>query len=107
MKKSFVLGLMIMMTISALLFSGCSMGGRLANRVQKRTVSEQNNNNSAQGNTVVRKNLKDVTDEDLLNASSDDSSTQLDSIDNQADQLNSDDLDTLLNDSSDIDNLTN
>lgn len=89
MKKSFALRLLGMLIISALIFAGCSVGGK---------NTKQKSNTLTSGNTFTTKDAKSITDDDLINSAAEDTPTQLDSVENQTKQLSSDEIDLLLND---------
>lgn len=92
MKKKFIFTLAAALAVTALLAAGCSNNRSIAN-------------NSKEVNTpsVTSKNTKNVNDSEIINSSGQDSSAQLDSIDDdQLQELNSDELDTLLNDNNDL-----
>lgn len=93
-KKTFSLGLICILTITTLIFSGCSTENRKADNLKE--VS----------NTTLNKDAKTITDNDLINSDKEDSNIQLDSIDTQSQQLSTDEIDLLLNDNNDLDNIS-
>jgi len=90
-KKIFPLKIICILTITTFLFVGCSNGNKQAKNLKE--VSK----------ATMSKNAKSITDNDLLDSQKQDSSTQLDSIDDQIYQLSTDEIDYLLNDTRDFD----
>ena len=96
-----MVGVSSIMTAAALLLTGCSNGGRrIKNNKQQAAVTS-----SAGSTSAVKKDAKNITDSDLINSAAEDEDVQLDSVDDQSQQLNSDEIDTLLNDNSDLNNI--
>lgn len=89
MKKSFPLRLLGIMIISVLVFGGCSVGGK---------NTKQTSSTLTSGSTFTAKDAKNITDNDLINSSKEDTPTQLDSAGEQTNQLSSDEIDLLLDD---------
>lgn len=89
MKKRFPLRLLSIMIISVLIFSGCSVGGK---------NTKQTSNTLTSSRTFTTKDAKNITDNDLINFSKEDTPTQLDSAGEQTNQLSSDEIDLLLDD---------
>lgn len=98
MKKTFTLGLATILTITTLLFSGCS------NSVSNTKDSSRSNNSSLTSNNsaIIKKDVKKINDNDLMNSGNEDSSAQLDSIDDSSQQLSAEDIDSLLDDNNDL-----
>lgn len=112
MKRKFSVGIVCIFTITTLLFAGCSNRGTRANNLkevssthQTSNVSTKYNTSTMGGNTTINKDAKDITDSDLINSEAEDTSIQLDSLDTQAYQLSTDEIDSLLNDNSDLQNI--
>lgn len=104
MKKKNILSAASIFIIGALLLSGCAGSGNTADKVN--SVKSANNSGSVNSSASVKKDAKSITDSDLLNSSGQDSSVQLDSVDDQQQSLSSDELDSLLNDNSDLNNIS-
>lgn len=101
MKRKFMVGVISIMTAAALLLTGCANGGRrIKGNKQQAAVTS-----SAGSTSAVKKDAKNITDSDLINSAAEDEDVQLDSVDDQSQQLNSDEIDTLLNDNSDLNNI--
>ncbi|MDP4089874.1 MAG: hypothetical protein Q8930_11465 [Bacillota bacterium] len=93
MKSKFVLVLAGIFTITALLLTGCTNGSqRVGSRGQQSSVS------TAPGSSAINKDAKNITDSDLISSAKQDEDVQLDSPEDQSQQLSSDDIDSLLND---------
>jgi len=100
LKKSIAVKIICLFTIGALLFAGCSSSGKSINNPSQDSTVQATVNTS-----TIKSNVKDITDSDLLKSADEDSTTQLDSADDNSKELTSDEIDTLLNDNSDIDNI--
>lgn len=101
MKRKFMVGIISILTVTALLFSGCANGARrIRNNKQQTTAAS-----TAGSTSAVKKDAKSITDSDLINSAAEDEDVQLDSMDDQSQQLSSDEIDTLLNDNSDLNNI--
>ena len=106
LKKHFTLGIICLVTIVALLLTGCSNARSKAEGLKRGNITKQNSNNySAGNNSTIKKDAKNITDIDLINSSVEDSSVQLDSLDDFTLQLSSDEIDSLLSDNSDLNNI--
>ena len=106
LKRKFTLAIVSILTIAALLFTGCSNVERRADKLKRGNITKQNSNTSSAGNnTTLKKDARNITDNDLINSAMEDSSVQLDSLDDFTGQMNSDELDLLLNDNSDLNNI--
>lgn len=93
MKRKFAVAVVCIITITTLLFTGCSNDRKTAE--------------SSKGgiNSTINKDAKNITDSDLINSAEEDSSTQLESLDTQSQQLSSDEIDSLLDDNNDLNNI--
>ncbi|KOA18727.1 hypothetical protein CLHOM_30110 [Clostridium homopropionicum DSM 5847] len=123
MKRKFVIRLIGFLTIITLLFTGCSKGGNnfgdnTGSNAQKSTntlvtentsVKDDNSSDESSLSTnnisTVNKNARNITDSDLLNSDKSDSTSQLDSLYIQSEQLTQDEIDSLLNDNSDLNSI--
>ncbi|MBV7271345.1 hypothetical protein I6U48_00220 [Clostridium sp. PL3] len=89
MKKRFALKLVGVMIISVLIFAGLSVSGK---------ITKQKFSNVTSVNTITTKDVKSITDNDLINSSAEDTPTQLDSVEDQTKQLTPSETNLLLND---------
>lgn len=106
MKRKFILELAGILTLTTLLFAGCSSGGNTANKLMEGDKTNQTSNASAVKSTsAINKDPKKITDSDLLNSDSKDSTVQLDPVDGESQQLSSDEIDTLLNENNDLNDI--
>lgn len=105
MKKKFILQLLGLLIVTTLLFTGCSNSGKSANNFNKNNTPQTATSVADSGSPKAENNEKNITDSDLLKTADEDSTTQLDSIDDNSKQLSSDEIDSLLNDNSDINNI--
>lgn len=82
LKRRFSVGLICILTITTLLFAGCSNGSKRASKVKGVSNKEQTSTTSTTGsNSTINKDEKSITDSDLINSAKEDSSVQLDLID--------------------------
>lgn len=100
MKKGLTAVLICILTISTLLFSGCAKGGSKLLGLKVGNTSRQISNTSSTNTNTVSKDVKSITDNELIKSAEEDSPVQLDSMDSQSQELTSDDIDTLLDDNS-------
>ena len=104
MKRKFAIEIIFILT--ALLFTGCSNGEGKAGKLKEGDNLQQSSNTSKSvSNTTIKKDAKTITDSDLINSAGEDSSVQLDSLDDQLEQLSPDEIDSLLSDNSDLNNI--
>ncbi len=89
LKKRFALKLVGAMIISVLIFAGLSVSGK---------STEQKSSNVTSVNTITTKDVKSITDDDLINSAAEDTPTQLDSVEDQTKQLSPNETNLLLND---------
>lgn len=87
MRKKFILAIAVLLSVTMLLSSGCSDIVKTASTAKGGNISSS------------------VSDNDLINSDRQDSSPQLDSIDDQVQDLSQDELNSLLNDNSDLNNI--
>jgi purine-nucleoside phosphorylase len=103
LKKRFLLGLISIFTISTLLFAGCSNSGKDARNLNTGNNTQQALNTSTNGNnSTIKKDSKNIADSDLINSASEDSPALLTSVDAQSENLSSDEIDSLLDDNSNL-----
>lgn len=115
LKRKFSVGMICILTITTLLFAGCSNGSKGANNSKgvnntqqtSTTVAPSSNSTIADtgSNSTTNKDAKNITDVDLMNSAKEDSSVQLDSVDTESQQLSSEEIDSLLNDNSGLNNI--
>lgn len=106
MKKNFSLKLTSILAIIVLLFAGCSNRTKAENNLRGVNSKLQTSVISKNSNTsVLNKDSKNITDEDLLNSANEDSTSQLDSLDAQDQNLTTDEINILLNDNNDLKNM--
>lgn len=115
LKRKFSVGMICILTITTLLFVGCSNGSKGANNSKGVNNTQQTSTTVAPGsnstiadlgsNSTTNKDAKNITDIDLMNSAKEDSSVQLDSVDTEAQQLSSEEIDSLLNDNSGLNNI--
>lgn len=89
LKKRFALKLVGAMIISVLIFAGLSV---------RRKSTEQKSSTVTSANTITTKDVKSITDNDLINSAEEDTPTQLDSVEDQTKQLSPSETNLLLND---------
>ncbi len=89
LKKRFALKLVGVMIISVLIFAGLSVSGK---------ITKQKFSNVTSVNTITTKDVKSITDNDLINSSAEDTPTRLDSVEDQTKQLTPSETNLLLND---------
>lgn len=106
MKRKFALGIVSTLTIIALLLTGCASKQKVSSALKAENTTYQSSNTSANNTLTTNKDIKSITDEDLLKSAGQDSSTQLDSVDSQSEQLNSDEINALLNENTDLKNIS-
>lgn len=116
MTRKFVVGLMAILAITTLLFTGCSNGGNSegnktsanikANTQETASNSAAEKDSNTNNSSIIKKNLKNITDTDLMSSVKEDNSAVLDSADGVEQQLSDDEIDTLLNDYSGVQNIS-
>lgn len=106
LKKKFILGIVSILTLFALLLTGCANRQKVSSALKAENTKYQSSNTSANNTVSTNKDSKSITDDDLLKSTGDDSSTQLDSVDSQSVQLSSDEINALLNENTDLKNIS-
>lgn len=99
MKRKFLLGIIGTLTASALLFSGCS---KVSSSLEGANIQKSSAVSDTSSSYKIPKN---ITDKELMKEADGDSSVQLDSVDNQSQQLTTDEINSLLNDNNDLNNV--
>lgn len=100
------MGMAGIFAVSLLIFTGCSSsvnqtGKSIANTNASQSKGAYNSPNAS----VSSSKAKNISDNDLLNEATKDSNVEVDSADIQVPQLDSSDIDTLLNDNNDVSNI--
>lgn len=107
MKRKFILGIVSTLTLTALLFTGCANKQKVSSALKSENTTYQSSNTSnANTTSSINKDAKSISDNDLLKSASEDSATQLDSFDSQSQELNSDEINSLLNEGNDLKNIS-
>lgn len=103
MKRKFVIGAISVLTIAALMFTGC---GRLRNKIKEvranNTTQQSSKANKEDSAATAGKDAKNISDSDLMKSEAEDEGVQLDSAEDVSQQLSSEELDTLLNDKDEL-----
>lgn len=107
MKRKFILGIVSALTLIALLLTGCANNQKVSSDLKaKNNIYQSSNAPNANTTSSINKDAKSITDDDLLKSAGEDSSTQLDSVDSQSVQLSSDEINALLNENTDLKNIS-
>ena len=101
LKNKSILNATCVLIITSLLIAGCSNGTKISTNGQAGT----NNTASTTGASTINKDAKTISDSDLMNSATSDSTAVLDSVDDPGQQLSSDEIDALLNDNSAINDI--
>jgi purine-nucleoside phosphorylase len=97
LKRRFSVGLICILTITTLLFAGCSKDSKGESKLKGVSNKEQTSTTStSNSNSTTNKDEKSITDSDLINSAKEDSSVQLDSVDTESQMLSDEEMDLQL-----------
>jgi hypothetical protein len=106
LKRKFSVGMICILAITTLLFVGCSNDSKGSSNLKGVSNAQKTSTNVAPGsNSIIDKEAKNTRDRDLITSAGEDSPIQLDSLETEAQGLSSEEIDSLLNDNSELNNI--
>lgn len=107
MKRKLMLRVVSTLALMAMLLTGCASKQKVSSDLKaKNNIYQSSNASNANTVSSINKDAKSISDNDLLKSANEDSTTQLDSVDGQSQELNSDEINSLLNENTDLKNIS-